>query len=162
MADIKAKDIAIASSVASNDLILGSSIAGTTANVTVETVGKYIINQLNLASLSNQTVLQKFTPDTTEYNGLGKKITVVKICDIVFISSPEDMQAACDAGNNYIFSLPAKYRPTEKIYGWIGNVNPTSMRIIAKDNGDVILYTQNAIDSNVHSCAFFMCYTTKK
>lgn len=55
MADIKAKDISVAQSIASSDLILGSSIAGTTANVTVETVGKYIIEQLNLSSL-NDTV----------------------------------------------------------------------------------------------------------
>lgn len=53
MADIKAKDISVAQSIAASDLILGSSIAGTTANVTVETVGKYIIEQLNLSSLNN-------------------------------------------------------------------------------------------------------------
>lgn len=52
MADIKAKDIAVAQSVAASDLILGSSINETTANVTVETVGKYIIEQLNISSLN--------------------------------------------------------------------------------------------------------------
>jgi hypothetical protein len=57
MADIKAKDIAIASSVASNDLILGSSIAGTTANVTVETVGNFILNNFPKSDLGNQSIL---------------------------------------------------------------------------------------------------------
>lgn len=52
MADIKAKDISVAQSIASSDLILGSSINETTANVTVETVGKYIIEQLNIPSLN--------------------------------------------------------------------------------------------------------------
>lgn len=57
MADIKAKDIAIASSIASNDLILGSSIAGTTANVTVETVGNFILNNFPKSDLGNQSIL---------------------------------------------------------------------------------------------------------
>ena len=56
MADIKAKDISIAQSIASSDLILGSSIAGTTANVTVETVGNYLINNLPIANLGNASV----------------------------------------------------------------------------------------------------------
>jgi hypothetical protein len=56
MADIKAKDISVAQSITSSDLILGSSIAGTTANVTVETVGEYIIKQLNLPTLPQGNV----------------------------------------------------------------------------------------------------------
>ena len=55
MGDIKAKDLNTAGSVAAGDKILGSSINGTTANVTVETVGNYIIEQLTLISLGNTT-----------------------------------------------------------------------------------------------------------
>ena len=58
MADIKAKDIAVAQSVAASDLILGSSIAGTTSNVTVETVGNCILNNLPQSDLGNQSILQ--------------------------------------------------------------------------------------------------------
>jgi hypothetical protein len=89
MADIKAKDIAVAQSVAANDLILGSSIAGTTANVTVETVGKYIIEQLNLSSLDgtiseriqNLTKLQAVGQDfagskTLEWEYTGISLTI--------------------------------------------------------------------------------------
>lgn len=61
MADIKAKDISVAQSVGASDLILGSSIAGTTANVKVETVGKYIIDQLSLPSLNNSTVANRIS-----------------------------------------------------------------------------------------------------
>ncbi len=57
MADIKAKDIAVAQSIASSDLILGSSINGTTANVTVETVGNCILTNLPKADLGNQSIL---------------------------------------------------------------------------------------------------------
>jgi hypothetical protein len=56
MADIKAKDISVAQSVGANDLILGSSIAGTTANVRVDTLGNYLINTLTYSSLSNDTI----------------------------------------------------------------------------------------------------------
>ena len=57
MADIKAKDIAIAQSIASSDLILGSSIAGTTANVKVETIGNFILNNFPKSDLGNQSIL---------------------------------------------------------------------------------------------------------
>jgi hypothetical protein len=57
MADIKAKDISVAQSIASSDLILGSSIAGTTANVKVETVGNFILNNFPKSDLGNQSIL---------------------------------------------------------------------------------------------------------
>jgi hypothetical protein len=56
MADIKAKDIAVAESIASSDLILGSSINGTTANVTVETLENHAINTKTYSSLNNLSV----------------------------------------------------------------------------------------------------------
>ena len=58
MADIKAKDIAVAQSIAANDLILGSSIAGTTANVTVETLGNHINKNITYSEISNKSVIQ--------------------------------------------------------------------------------------------------------
>lgn len=57
MADIKAKDISVAQSIASSDLILGSSIAGTTANVKVETIGNFILNNFPKSDLGNQSIL---------------------------------------------------------------------------------------------------------
>jgi hypothetical protein len=57
MADIKAKDISVAQSITSSDLILGSSINGTTANVTVETVGNFILNNFPKSDLENQSIL---------------------------------------------------------------------------------------------------------
>lgn len=56
MADIKAKDISVAQSIASNDLILGSSIAGTTANVTVETLENHATNIKTYSSINNKTI----------------------------------------------------------------------------------------------------------
>lgn len=56
MADIKAKDIAVAQSIASSDLILGSSINGTTANVLVETLENHTINTKTYQSLGGATV----------------------------------------------------------------------------------------------------------
>lgn len=56
MADIKAKDIAVAQSIASSDLILGSSINETTANIRVDTLGNFLINNLPIANLGNASV----------------------------------------------------------------------------------------------------------
>ena len=56
MGDIKAKDLNTAGSVAAGDKILGSSINGTTANVTVETLENHAVDTKLYSSLSNQTV----------------------------------------------------------------------------------------------------------
>jgi hypothetical protein len=76
MADIKAKDISVAQSVGASDLILGSSIAGTTANVTIETVGKYIIEQLNLSALSNTNVSNYIINLQSQINNIKRKKNV--------------------------------------------------------------------------------------
>lgn len=68
MADIKAKDIAVAQSVGANDLILGSSIAGTTANVRVDTIGNHLINSLTYNSLNNKTLAQIINELEAKYN----------------------------------------------------------------------------------------------
>lgn len=57
MADIKAKDIAVAQSIASSDLILGSSIAGTTANVRVDTLGNHILKNINQSDIGNVSTI---------------------------------------------------------------------------------------------------------
>lgn len=57
MADIKAKDIAVAQSVAASDLILGSSINETTANVRVDTLGNYILQNINQSDIGNVSTI---------------------------------------------------------------------------------------------------------
>jgi hypothetical protein len=73
MADIKAKDISVAQSVTSSDLILGASIAGTTANVTVETIGNCILNNLQKSELGNQSIL----PYTKNIHDKIKPVTII-------------------------------------------------------------------------------------
>ena len=78
MGDIKAKDLNTAASVAAGDKILGSSINGTTANVTVETVGKYIIDQLGLTSLSNASVSTVINNLKTQTNLIRHVNTIIE------------------------------------------------------------------------------------
>ena len=61
MADIKAKDISVAQSVSANDLILGSSIAGTTANIKVDVLGAFIANIQQFSTIGGKTLLQNLS-----------------------------------------------------------------------------------------------------
>ena len=61
MGDIKAKDLNTAGSVAAGDKILGSSINGTTANVTVETLENHAVDTKTYTSLSDKTISGKFS-----------------------------------------------------------------------------------------------------
>lgn len=61
MADIKAKDISVAQSVSANDLILGSSIAGTTANIKVDVLGAFIANTQQFSTIGGKTLLQNLS-----------------------------------------------------------------------------------------------------
>ena len=68
MADIKAKDIAVAQSIASSDLILGSSIAGTTANVRVDTLGNYILKNINQSDIGNVSTISFLSDLKTRFS----------------------------------------------------------------------------------------------
>lgn len=68
MADIKAKDISVAQSIASSDLILGSSIAGTTANVRVDTLGNYILKNINQSDIGNVSTISFLSDLKTRFS----------------------------------------------------------------------------------------------
>jgi hypothetical protein len=165
MADIKAKDISVAQSVGANDLILGSSIAGTTANVKVYTLGKYIVYTLPLASIGNVSAStqinnikskQVTTKDT--YSALGKNIYVYKYGNFVHIDSPHDMNMEINAGIRYnLLTLPTKYRPPVLVYGIFGNTsNDKWIRIDSA--GNMFFYSSTAISGDSHNCAFSFSY----
>lgn len=68
MADIKAKDIAVAQSVGANDLILGSSINETTANVRVDTLGNYILQNINQSDIGNVSTIDFLSDLKTRFS----------------------------------------------------------------------------------------------
>jgi hypothetical protein len=167
MADIKAKDIAVAQSIASSDLILGSSIAGTTANVKVDTLGKYIVDTLPFASIGNVSVStqinnikskQVTTKDT--YSVLGKNMYVYKYGNFVHIESPYDMKMEINERIEYtIITLPTKYRPPLRVYGDFRNLFTSNDKYIRiEPTGDMIFYSRTAISGDIHNCAFSFSY----
>lgn len=168
MADIKAKDIAVAQSITSSDLLLGSSIAGTTANVTVETVGKYILKQLNISELSNDSVVNflntNITPEYLTINALGKNIQFCKIGKLCVVSAPSDMHMAVSAGVTKIGTITEnRFRPKHTAYAYLGNYYYSSggRYVRFETNGDINFYTTTDIDGNGHNCAFACIYDTQ-
>lgn len=166
MADIKAKDISVAQSIASSDLILGSSIAGTTANVTVDTLGKYIIDTLPVASLGNVPVstlinnLQNTIHET--YNVLGKEMHLYKCGKIVHIASPDDMRMEINAATPYrLLVLPEAYRPSLVTYAYFGNLyTETDKWLSILPSGTIQFFSLTAMSNAAHNCAFYATYLT--
>lgn len=167
MADIKAKDIAVAQSVAASDLILGSSIADTTANVRVDTLGNYIINNLSQSNIGNvsvstaiATINNRLTKTVRVMQGLGKNIVFTKTNNIVIINSPEDMHMAVNAGMTKVCNIPEGFEPFDNyVYGFFGNRG--NCRIwLDKPNGSLTFWTPSAIDSETTTCAFVLVYFT--
>ena len=167
MADIKAKDISVAQSITSSDLILGSSIAGTTANVTVDTLGKYIINILPFTSIGNVSVStqiinikSKQVTTRNAYDVLGKRIYVYKYGNFVHIESPFDMNMEINANTEYnLITLPNEYRPPMRTYGDFRNLYTNNDKWIRLEaNGDMIFYSRTAISGDIHNCAFSFSY----
>lgn len=115
MADIKAKDISVAQSIAASDLILGSSIAGTTANVRVDTLGNCILNNLPQSDLGNQPILQ-YT------KSMRDKLKPVTIVNQNFAPSEENVYSNVGA-----FTLTAPTLLYIK-YDW-GNAKPLGIAI---------------------------------
>jgi hypothetical protein len=88
MADIKAKDIAVAQSIASSDLILGSSIAGTTANVRVDTLGNYILKNIKQSDIGN-------VPTISFLSDLKTRFSIRQIWRETIITESPDVYYKC-------------------------------------------------------------------
>jgi hypothetical protein len=166
MADIKAKDISVAQSVGANDLILGSSIAGTTANVKVDTLGKYIIDTLPFASIGNVSVSSllnniksKQVTTYNVYNALGTELYVYKCGNFVHIEAPYDMNMEIRARTEYtILTLPTKYRPPMRTYGTFNNVYTNDRWIRLDANGNMTFYSLNGVKAGSSNNAFSFSY----
>lgn len=170
MADIKAKDISVAQSIASSDLILGSSIAGTTANVKVDTLGKYIIDTLPVASLENVPVSELINDIKSNqivtsdiFTVLGKRMFAYKCGKLVLLASPDSMEMAFPASTEtYIFTLPEKYRPAYRVYVYFGNlVFQTPDKFIQiRSEGNMYFFSRTAVSANPTNAAFYAAYFT--
>ena len=165
MGDIKAKDLNTAGSVAAGDKILGSSINGTTANVTVETIENHAIDTKTYTSLSNATVsatilniLNTLSVDHVSATALGKPVHFYKVANIVIITSPTDMHQAVNAGETSFSIIPSGWQPNESAYGFFGNTMPESKYRVRATGSNLVFYTPSAIDSNAHNCAFQIIY----
>ena len=167
MGDIKAKDLNTAGSVAAGDKILGSSINGTTANVRVDTLGNYIINNLNQSNIGNvsvstaiESINNRLIRTVRLIQGLGKNIVFTKTNNLVIINSPEDMQMAVNAGMTRVCNIPEGFEPFDNyVYGFFGNRNDCRIWI-DKPNGNLTFWSPAAIDSQPHGCAFVIIYFT--
>lgn len=107
MADIKAKDIAVAQSIASSDLILGSSINETTANIRVDTLGDYLINNLPIATIGNKSVATNITQIKNSIRNILTKNSIKYQRQCSTADEFKYMDISFTVPNNHIYIIEA-------------------------------------------------------
>lgn len=138
MGDIKAKDLNTAGSVAAGDKILGSSINGTTANVTVETLENHAINTKTYSSLNNLSV-QGYCGFLFNQTKMSRTLHSVTTNYAVTRSDVwEKTGLSVTVPNNHIYL----------VYGWTGFANaPTRGMALSDDERGVDAVSIAFLDS---------------